>query len=155
MSDAERTQEPGTDIFCGSAIREGVFYKTKYTMAVCDLMPVVYGHTIIIPIRHVLDMDELSEKETADLFSTIKKVKAVILKLYSDRSRSYDLTAQVGEFSGMSVRHLHFHIIPRTKEDEYQHGKNVFAAIEKRKPLPDEEYRKRVGILRKELKWNE
>lgn len=155
MTDAEKKQERGTDVFCSDAIQEGVFYRTKYTMAVCDLMPVVYGHSLIVPIRHVLDITELSDEELADLVSTIKKVKSVILKLYGDKSKSYDLTAQIGEFSGMSVRHLHFHIIPRTEEDEYQHGKNVFAAIEKKGPLSEEEYRKRTAILRKELKWDE
>jgi bis(5'-adenosyl)-triphosphatase len=153
--DAERKQERGTDIFCSSAIQRGVFYRTRHTMAVCDLMPVMPGHTLIIPIRHVLDIAELSEEESADLISTIKKVKSVILRLYGDKSKSYDLTAQVGEFSGMSVRHLHFHIIPRTREDEYQHGKNVFAAIEKKERLSEEEFGKRVAALRKELKWNE
>jgi len=145
----------GTDVFCSDAIAKGVFYRTRHTMAVADIAPVVYGHSLIIPIRHVLDITELGEEETLDLFNTLRKVQPVLLRLYGDESKSYDFTSQIGEYSGMSIRHLHFHLIPRTRTDEYQHGKNIFAAIEHRPRLQEDEYAKRVAILRKELKWSE
>jgi bis(5'-adenosyl)-triphosphatase len=151
----EKPGKRGSDVFCSGIINNGVFYKTKHTMAVCDIAPVVYGHSLIIPVRHVLDVDDLSEEEILDLFNTVKKVNQVLLRLYGDESKSYDMTTQVGEYSGMSVRHLHFHLIPRRKADSFQHGKSVFDAIERVARLPEEEYAKRVAVLRKELKWSE
>ena len=145
----------GEDVFCSESIEKGIFYKTRHTIALCDIAPVVYGHSLIIPRRHVLDFSELSSEELLDMQSVINKVKPVILKLYGDSSNSYDLTAQIGEYSGMSVRHLHFHIIPRKKNDEYQKGKSVFDAIEHVKRLDDDEYLKRVAILRKALDWRQ
>lgn len=145
----------GSDVFCTPVIEKGIFYKTEHTIALADIAPVVYGHSLIIPRRHVLDIPELSDEETLDLFETIKRVKAVLLRLYGDKSNSYDLTAQVGEYSGMSVKHLHLHIIPRKKTDEYQEGKNIFAAIEHVRMLPADEYERRVAVLRKELKWSQ
>ncbi len=148
--------EKGSDVFCSDAIRPGIFYKTEHMIAICDIAPVVYGHSLVIPRRHVLDVRELSDGELKDMHDTIKKVTPVLLRLYGDSSNSYDLTAQIGEYSGMSVRHLHFHIIPRNKTDEYQKGdKSVFDAIEHVKRLDEQEYAKRVAILRKELNWSE
>ncbi len=152
----EKAGVKGSDVFCSVSISDGIFYKTKHTMVVADIAPVVYGHTLIIPTRHVLDITELTGEELLDLFNAIKKVKPVILGLYGDGTGSYDLTSQIGEYSGMSVRHLHIHLIPRKKNDEYQDGsgKSVYDAIEHVKRLSKDEYAKRVAVLRKELKWN-
>lgn len=151
----EWKEAKGKDAFCSDSIKQGIFYKTAYTMAVCDRAPVIYGHSLVIPVRHVTDLTELSEEEFLDFFSMVKKVKPAILRLYGDSSNSYDMTAQMGKYSGMSVPHLHFHIIPRKKDDKYQGEENVYAAIEHSRWLSDEEYEKRVVALRKELKWDE
>ena len=143
------------DAFCSKSIEKGIFYRSKHAFALCDIAPVTYGHSLVIPRRHVLDVTELDDAELLDLCHVISKVKPVILRLYGDSSNSYDLTAQIGEYSGMSVRHLHFHIIPRRKGDEYQTGKSVFDAIEHVKRLDSHEYEKRVSTLRKELDWSE
>jgi diadenosine tetraphosphate (Ap4A) HIT family hydrolase len=145
----------GEDVFCSESVEKGIFFKSKHAFALCDIAPVTYGHSLVIPKRHVLDVTELTEEEFLDMYHVIRKVKAVVLRLYGDSSNSYDLTAQIGEYSGMSVRHLHFHIIPRRKGDEYQTGKSVFDAIEHVKRLDSGEYEKRVSILRKELDWRE
>lgn len=142
-----------TDIFCTNVIDRGTFYMSKYTRAICDIAPVMPGHSLIIPLRHVMDITELTEEESQDLLRTVKKIKPAIIKLYGDESKSYDLTAQMGEYSGMSIKHLHFHLIPRKKTDPYQHGNSVFNAIERMKKIPDEEYGRYVSALRKELKW--
>ena len=65
------------------------------------------------------------------------------------------MTSQIGEYSGMSVRHLHIHIIPRKKDDKYQSKQSVYDAIEHVERLSEKEYTKRVALLRKELKWSE
>lgn len=151
----ESSPKRGSDLFCSDLINGGIFYKSRHTIALADIAPVVYGHSLIIPIRHAVDVTELSEEETLDLFATIRLVKPVLLRLYGDESNSYDLTCQIGEYSGMSIKHLHFHIIPRKKTDEFQHGRSVFDAIEHVSRLSPEEHAKRVAILRKELKWSE
>lgn len=147
----------GGDVFCSDEIRKGMFYSSRHTFAICDIAPVMPGHALVIPKRHVCDITELSRDELLDFFEVLAKVKAVILRIYSDSSGSYDMTAQIGEYSGRSVRHLHMHIIPRKKRDPYQDGfgSSVYDAIGKAEKLPEEEYRKRVEMLRNELDWRE
>lgn len=143
------------DVFCTDIINDGIFYKSKHMKAIVDIAPVVPGHSLIIPNRHVADITELTMEELEDFFQTLKKIKPVILKLYGDSSGSYNMTTQIGEYSGMSVRHVHVHIIPRTKIDPFHGAQSVYDAIEKSRKLSPEEYKKRTALLRKELKWSE
>lgn len=144
----------GKDVFCSDQINHGIFYKTKHTIALYDIAPVVPGHCLLIPRRHMIDIKEASEEELSDLFKTLKKIRPVILKLYGDRSNSYNFTAQIGRYSGMSVMHLHFHFIPRRKQDPFQRGKSVYSEIERTRRISEGDYRKEVARLRKELKWS-
>ncbi len=143
------------DVFCSESISKGVFYKGRHSIAVVDIAPVMPGHTLVIPTRHVLDITELSAEEMGDIHLTLKKVTPIVLRIYGDSSMSYDITSQIGEYSGMSVRHLHIHIIPRKKDDKYQSKQSVYDAIEHVERLPEKEYSRRVDLLRKELKWSE
>ena len=147
----------GSDIFCSGEIRKGIVYESEHTFVLCDIAPVMPGHVLLIPRRHVYDMADLGEEEFLDFFEVLRKVRPVMLKLYSDSSGSYDMTAQIGEYSGRSVRHFHMHIIPRKKTDPYQggFGSSVYDDIGKARRLPEAEYRKRVETLRKELDWGE
>ena len=44
------------DIFCSKSIRDGIFFESKYTIAIYDIAPVVPGHSLIIPKRHVSNL---------------------------------------------------------------------------------------------------
>lgn len=147
--------ESKKDVFCSEKINESVFYKTKYTMAVCDIAPVLPGHSLIIPIRHVTDPVQLTDDEIIDMFNVVKKVKPVLSRVFAKESDSYNLTAQIGRYSGMSVPHLHMHIIPRTSTDEFQHDNNkLYDMIERARRISNEEMASRVAILKKELESN-
>lgn len=121
-----------------------------------NIAPVLPGHSLVVPKRHVVDITELTDQEIVDMLRTIKKVKPVILGLYGDSSKSYDATAQIGEYSGMSIKHLHLHIIPRKENDKYEKNRTaVYSEIERTKRLSEEEYRAEIEKLRKAMKWNE
>ncbi len=139
------------DPFCDSSILEGAFYTTDNTMALYDAAPVVPGHSLIIPRRHVPDIIMLTDEEMLDMLETVKKIGPVIFSLYGDGSGSYDLTAQIGKYSGMTIEHLHMHFIPRRKDDDYQGSSDVYGQIEKAERLGKEEYMNEVKRLREEM----
>jgi len=108
------------DPFCNrESIWAVIYYETKYMNVLYNLYPVVKGHTLIVPKRHVKDLNELSEKEAVDLIKTIRYITPKLLRVYN-ADRSYNLVAQVGPYSGRSIEHLHIHIIPRNKYDMYR-----------------------------------
>ena len=144
------------DVFCSDRIEEGTYYKIGSMRVVYDIAPVVPGHSLIIPMRHTADVCDLSDSEMLDLFRALTEVKPVLMRLFGDEYGSYDLTMQMGQYSGMSVPHLHMHVIPRRKDDKYQDDSlgDVYTAIEHATRLSPEEYKKRVNMLRKELNWS-
>ena len=150
MGDTEK------DLFCSEKIRDSIFYKTRYTMAVCDIAPVLPGHSLIIPIRHVDDPVQLTDEEVVDMFNVLRKIKPVLSKVFAKGSDSYNLTAQIGKYSGMSIPHLHMHVIPRASNDEFQHDNNrIYDMIEHSKRITTEEMASRVTLLKKELERND
>jgi len=120
------------DPFCNKkSIKAQIYYETKYMNVLYNLYPVVKGHTLIVPKRHVGDLNGLSEKEAVDLIKTIRYVTPKLLRAYN-ADRSYNLVAQVGPYSGRSIEHLHLHIIPRNKYDMYSdYNDRLYADLRK------------------------
>ncbi|MEM0086940.1 MAG: HIT domain-containing protein [Candidatus Micrarchaeaceae archaeon] len=106
------------DIFCRSDFYDQVYYETKFMMVAYDITPALPGHSLVIPKRHVGSIEKLSRSEAVDLYKVLRKVIPALLRIYG--ANSYVFTAQVGRYSGRSVPHLHFHLIPRSKADKYQ-----------------------------------
>ena len=79
------------------------------------LMP---GHTLVIPKRHVEKPWELNSEEILDVFENIKFVEA---KLLASIATGCDIRQNYRPFikqGRVKIDHVHFHILPRTHEDE-------------------------------------
>ncbi len=122
MDSADNRMDKGMDAFCSPSIYKNVYYSTRHSIVVYSIKPVLPGHSMIIPKRHVVDIVDLQKEEAADIFRVAKKVIPLLLKAYN--GSSYNFTAQIGRHSGMTVYHIHFHIIPRNGGDSYQVDNN-------------------------------
>ncbi|ONH69192.1 Bis(5'-adenosyl)-triphosphatase [Cyberlindnera fabianii] len=89
--------------------------KSKYTYALVNLKPIVPGHVLIVPLRHVQRLKELTPEENVDYMSCIQQVHQFIEKVY--KADSLNIAIQDGPEAGQSVPHLHTHVIPRHKEN--------------------------------------
>ncbi len=117
-------EENETDPFCDKRhIINQVYYESKHTYVAYNLYPVVKGHSLIIPKRHVTDIIELKKEEVEDILETMKFIIPKLLRNYRSEE-SYDVVVQVGKYSGRSIDHLHIHIIPRSSSDKYQKNTN-------------------------------
>ena len=83
------------DAFCSSGIRNQVFLEDGNFMAVYDLRPMLPGHTLLIPKRHVMQVSELTKDELASFSWMLKKVIPVLLKTYG--ADSYNLAVNYGK----------------------------------------------------------
>lgn len=88
-----------------------VIAETPLMRAVHDGHPVVPGHALIYPTRHVDRLEELRTVELIDLRELVSVVQ--------QRSDADDFTIAVndGELAGRTVPHLHVHVIPRRAGD--------------------------------------
>ncbi|MDE1824100.1 MAG: HIT family protein [Candidatus Micrarchaeota archaeon] len=146
----------GADPFCSrEKIEHQIIYESRHFYALYGIRPVVPGHCLILPKRHILDMLEFSDEETADFQAIAKKVIPVLIEQYSKEEKSYDFTSQIGPYSGRTVNHLHFHVLPRSKKDEYQkRNVHIYLDIENNRSSLLLNIREEVGRLRKALGYS-
>ncbi len=95
--------------------KKRVIYKGKFSFALLDIYPVSKGHTLIIPERHILNIEELKVDEILDLYETLIKVKKGLNSFFN--CDGFNIGINLGEVSGQTIEHIHIHLIPRYKND--------------------------------------
>lgn len=104
-------------VFCNPAIlKSQSFYEDDLVLGLCTHKPMVPGHSLIIPKRHVERFEELREEEIARMGLLIQKVNAASQKVWD--SAAYLLLQKNGVEVGQTVPHVHFHYIPRKQGDD-------------------------------------
>lgn len=110
--------DPERCVFCRLAASgppsadNGVVWRGKTTFAVLNAYPYASGHLLIMPIRHVGAMAELTETEGTELWHDIRDATAALQASY--RPEGINLGANFGKAAGAGIpRHLHFHAVPR------------------------------------------
>lgn len=101
-------------IFCKIIKKEipaEIVFENKDVLAFLDITPVKEGHTLIIPKKHFRWLDEMPEKESVKTFLVAKKIMTILKKTFS---ADYVVLSVVGK----DVPHVHFHAIPRHKNDK-------------------------------------
>ena len=88
---------------------------TRLSYALVNLRPLLPGHTLICPVRVTPRLSQLTDAETTDLFLTVKRLSAMLERVY--RADALNVAVQDGVEAGQSVNHVHVHIIPRRKGD--------------------------------------
>lgn len=87
------------------------FYEDEYVIGLCTHKPVMPGHVLIIPKRHVPRFEMLSDDEMVYIGRAIKKIDVAISKAYG--TSSYLLLQKNGTEVGQTVPHVHFHYMPK------------------------------------------
>jgi len=117
------------DPFCSKElIAKQIYFESKHINVLYNIHPILPGHSLLVPKRHVENIGELSEEEWKDILKALDKVLPVLLKLYSKGSSSYNLSFNVGPYSGRVISHLHMHIVPRWKNDPFSKDANALYA---------------------------
>ena len=83
--------------------------------AFLDIFPRREGHTLVIPTTPVQRIADLTEEQRSMLMNGVVEVQ----KRLSNHFNTTDFTVVVhdGPLAGQEVPHVHFHILPRTKND--------------------------------------
>ena len=104
-------------IFCKrlkekDSVKNLIIYRGKKALVILNKFPYNAGHTMIVPIRHVGQIEKLKTDEAAEFFGLLQKSVAIIKKVL--KPTSMNLGMNLGKASGAGVPgHLHMHIVPR------------------------------------------
>ena len=97
--------------FCNPGIieKQNVF-EDQYFRVLTDSAPVIKGHLLVVPKRHITKAHELLSEEWAELATIIPKIVKVFQ--HSFDTDQYLILEKNGPVAGQSVPHIHFHLIP-------------------------------------------
>ena len=88
-----------------------MFYEDDLVVAYLDINPFAEGHTLVIPKVHSEGLLDTPDETLAAVVARVKKVAAHLkATLPCD---GFNILQNNGEAAGQTVKHVHFHIVPR------------------------------------------
>jgi ATP adenylyltransferase len=135
---AGELDEEGSCVFCRilasgeSDEAAKVVWRGARVVAILNAYPYTSGHLMVMPIRHVGELDELGpDGESHELWAAvIDGVKALKVAY---RPEGINVGANLGKAAGAGVPgHLHVHLVPRWNADT-----NFMTSIAEARVLPE------------------
>jgi diadenosine tetraphosphate (Ap4A) HIT family hydrolase len=125
VRDATEAERDGADdgcVFCAIAesgapsASNGVIWRGELSFAVLNAYPYASGHLMVLPLRHVSELEGLTRQEFADLWTTTRSAVRAITAAYAPDG--VNVGANLGRAAGAGIpRHLHLHVVPRWSGD--------------------------------------
>ena len=125
-TDAERRggggESDGACVFCRIAasgepsVDNGVVWRGRHVFSVLNAYPYASGHLLVLPLRHVGDLDELRGEEAEELWGATRAAVVALRAAYGPDG--VNLGANLGRAAGAGIPgHLHVHVLPRWSGD--------------------------------------
>lgn len=106
-------------IFCAIAAGEipsFKVYEDDLVLAYLDINPFSKGHTLVIPKAHTEGLLDTPDEMLATIIARVKKVAAHLKQALP--CDGFNIVQNNGEVAGQTVKHVHFHIVPRYQGDD-------------------------------------
>ena len=121
-------------------IKERTTFENDLAWAFPTNIPVVPGHMLICPKRHLDKLDDLTREELDAILDLRIKLKLALKKVFG--AEGFDYAWNEGISSGQSVPHLHIHMLPRKSGDieiiGYDPRETLYRPSGKRKVVTEE-----------------
>ena len=122
-------------IFCKIISKEipaKILYEDEYSISFLDAFPIAKGHTLVIPKKHFVQIQDMSPDVNQKLFDTVHKM----IKKIDSVSGSTLVLIHNGKDSGQEIMHVHVHLIPRGIDDS---GDNIDSMFKNKIKFSDDE----------------
>jgi diadenosine tetraphosphate (Ap4A) HIT family hydrolase len=104
-------------IYCSAPeIKERTLKHNALAWAFLTNIPIIPGHTLVAPVRHVEKFDDLTDGERAAIFALAAEVKEALRATFG--AEGFNHAWNEGALAGQSISHFHLHIVPRKAGDE-------------------------------------
>jgi ATP adenylyltransferase len=109
-------KRPFTDLpLMGDDKAAMIVHRTSLSYLVLNRFPYNPGHLLAVPFREVVDLEELSQAERADLMEEVVFAKRLLTAAM--KPDGVNTGFNLGSAAGGSIAHLHGHIVPRWNGD--------------------------------------
>ena len=85
------------------------------TLAFMDIGPIIHGHALVIPKPHYVGIHDTPPELLKKLICAVRAIAEAQTKALG--ADGVNVIQSTGESAGQIVPHIHFHVIPRFKND--------------------------------------
>lgn len=115
--------------------------------------PIVPGHILVCPKRHITYYEEMTQEEKNAMESLRVQLKAALQKSLGAQGFNYAWNEE--KIGGQSVAHVHLHIVPRKEGDagiyQYEPREFLYRPGPRTAESPNEELMEVVTVLKKNV----
>jgi ATP adenylyltransferase len=108
-------------VFCtAQAMPDGpenlIVHRGPLAYVILNRYPYTSGHIMVVPFRHVPNLEDLAEPERAEMMALTSKATATLRRIYD--TGAFNVGMNIGEAAGAGVKeHVHIHVVPRWAGD--------------------------------------
>ena len=106
-------------IFCkiiAAEVPAAVIYEDDSILAFLDIGPLADGHLLVVPREHYTRLTDVPPEHCAQVASALPLLGRAALEV--TKAEGFNVLLNQGAVAGQAVDHIHFHIIPRKKDDQ-------------------------------------
>jgi ATP adenylyltransferase len=133
----ERTGDEADCVFCRLAASGPpsednlVVWRGETAFVVLNAYPYASGHVLVLPLRHVGAMADLTADESTELWAATQAAVAAIEGAYEPDG--LNMGANLGRAAGAGIpAHLHLHVLPRWSGDT-----NFMTSVAETRVMPE------------------
>ena len=94
----------------------GILFRGKYNFVMMNNYPYNPGHLMIVPYRHIANLEELTAEEKLELFEIIARCVGVLKTAL--KPAGFNIGINLGKVAGAGIDdHIHAHVVPRWNGD--------------------------------------
>jgi len=109
-------------------------YEDDNVLSFLDIMPAAKGHALVIPKKHYRLLIDMPHEELKSVTEIVQKVASATMVALPG-VEGFNVLQSNDEVAGQVVPHVHFHIIPRHRDDKlnfaWDPGKSEAEELEK------------------------
>lgn len=127
-------KKPEGCVFCKCSIRcdDYVIYEGKSCFVMMNRYPYVCGHLMILPLRHIAQIEDLSREERIEIFALLDTAVKVLKEAMNPGG--FNIGMNIGKAAGAGIEeHVHVHVIPRWEGDT-----NFMSAVNNIRVIPED-----------------
>jgi ATP adenylyltransferase len=118
IQEAKEESDGGGCVFCAipKTEAEQVLVRGELAYVVLNKFPYNPGHLLVVPVRHVGDLEEVTPDENVELQALLQRAIAAIRRTVDPHG--FNIGLNLGRIAGAGIpEHLHWHVVPRWSGD--------------------------------------
>jgi diadenosine tetraphosphate (Ap4A) HIT family hydrolase len=108
-----------------------VVWRDDLIAVILNAFPYTSGHVMVLPVRHVGEVEDIAREEVAPLWSAVARAVVAIKAAYAPDG--LNMGANLGRVAGAGIPgHFHVHVLPRWSADT-----NFMTSVAEARVLPE------------------